>query len=184
MAQSDYSSHSLDQGCRRTTSVPGCLESRCSFGCPINIVFRSLSAYIIDGQLLALVVLHTNSITSPPHGQWSPSATPFPAEPVQLTDGVLADVTDAIQNDTVSSIFTFTSTDSSSISKRSLHRCKVMPGDRDWPCDLIWEIFSLLLGNRLVKTTPLAAYCYPDWPEYDAGKCASITAQWLSSDLQ
>ncbi|KAF7133749.1 hypothetical protein CNMCM5793_005103 [Aspergillus hiratsukae] len=112
----------------------------------------------------------------------SPSATLFPAEIVQLTDSVLADVADAIQNDTVSSIFNFASTDSS-VSKRSLHRCKVMPGDRAWPCDLIWEIFNLLLGDRLVKTTPLAAYCYPGWPEYDATKCASITAQWLSSDL-
>ncbi|KAF7162415.1 hypothetical protein CNMCM6106_009389 [Aspergillus hiratsukae] len=112
----------------------------------------------------------------------SPSATLFPAEIVQLTDSVLADVADAIQNDTVSSIFNFASTDYS-VSKRSLHRCKVMPGDRAWPCDLIWEIFNLLLGDRLVKTTPLAAYCYPDWPEYDAAKCASITAQWLSSDL-
>jgi hypothetical protein len=113
----------------------------------------------------------------------SPSANLFPAEHVQLTDGVLADVADAIQNDTISSIFTFGSTDPS-VSKRGLHRCKVMPGDRAWPWDLIWEIFNLLLGNRLVKTTPLAAYCYPDWPEYDAGKCAAITQQWLSSDLQ
>jgi hypothetical protein len=114
----------------------------------------------------------------------SPSETLFPAETIQLTDGVLADVADTIQNETISSMFTFASTNSTSVSKRSWHQCKVMPGDRAWPNDLIWGIFNLLLGDRLVKTTPLAAYCYPDWPEYDAAKCATITSQWISSNLQ
>ncbi|GIK00952.1 hypothetical protein Aspvir_004982 [Aspergillus viridinutans] len=113
----------------------------------------------------------------------APSATLFPSETIQLTDGVLADVADTIQNETISSMLTFASTNSTSVSKRSLHQCKVMPGDGAWPNDLIWGIFNLLLGNRLVKTTPLAAYCYPDWPEYDAAKCATITSQWISSDL-
>ncbi|GIC90307.1 FAD-binding oxidoreductase [Aspergillus udagawae] len=113
----------------------------------------------------------------------SPSETLFPSETIQLTDGVLADVADTIQNETISSMFTFASTNSTSVSKRSWHQCKVMPGDRAWPNDLIWGIFNLLLGDRLVKTTPLAAYCYPDWPEYDAAKCATITSQWISSNL-
>ncbi|GFF78934.1 6-hydroxy-D-nicotine oxidase [Aspergillus udagawae] len=113
----------------------------------------------------------------------SPSETLFPSETIQLTEGVLADVADTIQNETISSMFTFASTNSTSVSKRSWHQCKVMPGDRAWPNDLIWGIFNLLLGDRLVKTTPLAAYCYPDWPEYDAAKCATITSQWISSNL-
>jgi hypothetical protein len=59
-----------------------------------------------------------------------------------------------------------------------------MPGDEEWPSALTWEIFDLLLGGSLIKATPLAAYCYPDWPEYDADKCSEITANWIISDIQ
>ncbi|KKK22284.1 FAD binding domain protein [Aspergillus ochraceoroseus] len=98
----------------------------------------------------------------------SASATLFPAE----------------TNSTVSNMFGFASnTTNSTLSKRSLHFCKLMPGDFFWPSDIIWYIFDLLLGNRLVKTTPLAAVCYPDWPEYDADQCATIKSEWYSSDL-
>lgn len=112
--------------------------------------------------------------------------TLFQHERVQLTDGVLAGVSGALQNSDVANMFAFASNASSNatVAKRGVHHsCKVMPGDLFWPLDLVWDIFDLLLGGRLIKTVPLAAYCYPDWPEYDATKCASITTDWMTSEL-
>ncbi|KAJ5176563.1 FAD linked oxidase N-terminal [Penicillium canariense] len=105
----------------------------------------------------------------------------FSYETKQLTDSVLADVSASLQNSTIASMFDFAN---NSTAKRSVrHSCKPMPGDLLWPVDLIWNIFDRLLGGSLIKTIPLASVCYPDWPEYDATMCATITADWLSSDL-
>jgi hypothetical protein len=115
----------------------------------------------------------------------NPSAPPlFAPEAVQLTDEVLAKVAAAIQNKTISSLFTFGSNAGTDTSKRSSRQCKLLPGDQLWPIGLVWDIFDLLLGGRLIKATPLAASCYPEWPEYDAGICATITSEWLTSNLQ
>lgn len=112
------------------------------------------------------------------------TATPalFSNEVVQLTDGVLENVAAAINNESISSLFAFDS--DSTASKRSARACKLLPGDRLWPITLIWDIFDILLGGALIKSSPLAAVCYPEWPEYDAAKCASITADWYFSELQ
>ncbi|KAL3478334.1 hypothetical protein BJX99DRAFT_224640 [Aspergillus californicus] len=113
----------------------------------------------------------------------SPSATLFPLEAVQLTDDVLVDVAATIKNTSVSDLFAFANASASTLSKRDLPECKTKLGDSTWPSTLIWGVFDLLLGGRLIKAEPLAAYCYPDWPEYDADKCSTITTQWTSSDL-
>jgi hypothetical protein len=100
-----------------------------------------------------------------------------------LTDAVLEDVAASIQNESILSLFTFASSNTT-VSKRTGHSCKLMPGDFLWPVTLIWDIFDLLLGGALIKTTPLAASCYPSWPEYNADTCDTITADWLLSNLQ
>ncbi|KAJ5502342.1 FAD linked oxidase N-terminal [Penicillium fimorum] len=106
----------------------------------------------------------------------------FQNEKVQLTESVLSDVSAALQNSTVANMFAFAS--ESTVPKRSVpHSCKVMPGDSWWPVDLIWDVFDILLGGSLIKTVPLASYCYPDWPQYNADKCASVSANWLNSNL-
>lgn len=110
----------------------------------------------------------------------------FTYEKLQLTESALVDVAQTLQNETIASMFAFANATNSSsmMSKRGVsHRCKPMPGDLLWPSNLIWDVFDILIGGSLIKTKPLAAYCYPDWPEYDATKCATITADWLSSDL-
>ncbi|KAJ6002367.1 FAD linked oxidase N-terminal [Penicillium sp. IBT 35674x] len=110
----------------------------------------------------------------------------FSYEKLQLTESALVEVAQTLQNETIASMFAFANVtnSSSTMSKRSVsHRCKPMPGDLLWPSELIWDVFDVLVGGSLIKTKPLAAYCYPDWPEYDATKCATITADWLSSDL-
>jgi hypothetical protein len=114
------------------------------------------------------------------------SAPPlFPGESVQLTAAVLAELAATIQNETISNLFTFgASSSNSTVSKRSTHTCKLLPGDLLWPIDLVWDIFDILLGGSLIKAAPLAAFCYPEWPEYNAAKCATITSEWLTSNLQ
>lgn len=115
----------------------------------------------------------------------SAAPTLFTGETLQLTDSVLANVISNINNDTISSLFTFDSNSTNStVSKRDAHRCKLMPGDIFWPVNLIWEIFDILLGGALIKATPLAASCYTAWPEYNADTCATVTANWLLSQLQ
>ncbi|KAJ5957683.1 FAD linked oxidase N-terminal [Penicillium viridicatum] len=106
----------------------------------------------------------------------------FHNERVQLTEGVLSDVSAVLQNSTIANMFAFASNPTTI--KRSVHHgCKSMPGDFWWPVKPIWDVFNILLGGSLIKTVPLASYCYPDWPQYDAAKCASITGDWLKSDL-
>ncbi|KAF7631495.1 hypothetical protein AFLA_012352 [Aspergillus flavus NRRL3357] len=110
--------------------------------------------------------------------------TLFPAQTVQLTNEVLAAVSSNVRNANISDVFHFADpyTDST-LSKKNPRSCKVMPGDVSWPKNLLWNTLDTLLGKRLIKTVPLAAYCYPEWPEYDADKCANITSQWAVSNL-
>ncbi|QMW39125.1 hypothetical protein G4B11_002405 [Aspergillus flavus] len=110
--------------------------------------------------------------------------TLFPAETVQLTNEVLAAVSSNIRNANISDVFNFADPyTNSTLSKKNPQSCKVMPGDVSWPRDLLWNTLDTLLGKRLIKTVPLAAYCYPEWPEYDADKCANIISQWAVSNL-
>ncbi|PWY85073.1 FAD binding domain protein [Aspergillus heteromorphus CBS 117.55] len=108
------------------------------------------------------------------------SAAPplFSGEAVQLTDEVLAKVAAALKNETLSRVFSFGATNATVNGTR--HSCKFMPGDAAWPAESTWDIFDQLLGGSLSKPVPLAAYCYPDWPQYDAEKCSEITTGWFS----
>ncbi|QSZ31871.1 hypothetical protein DSL72_001440 [Monilinia vaccinii-corymbosi] len=105
----------------------------------------------------------------------------FPRELIQLTDAILDNVTSTIKNESITELFTFEST--SEISKRKARTCKLLPGDFFWPNDYVWAMLNDLLGGALIKTTPLAAVCYPDRPEYNAAECAYRTSQWIHSEL-
>ncbi|KAL4942363.1 hypothetical protein BDV06DRAFT_211874 [Aspergillus oleicola] len=110
----------------------------------------------------------------------SSSAIPFAGETVQLTDDDLA----AIQNSSIAELFQFSNESARSTTLRtSQHSYKVMPGDSSWPSELTWEIFDLLVGGSQIKPAPLAAVCYPDWPEYDADECNTITTDWITSEV-
>jgi hypothetical protein len=104
----------------------------------------------------------------------------LPSETLQLTDSVLDNLTSiGLAN---ASLFAFDS--NITLEKRS-SGCKVFPGDWNYPSILVWWIFDLLLGDRLIKTVPLAAPCYNDWPsEENAALCTTITNNWTDSYMQ
>ncbi|KAF2116668.1 FAD binding domain-containing protein [Lophiotrema nucula] len=63
----------------------------------------------------------------------------------------------------------------------STSRCKVYPGDANWPSDETWaKLNDVLDGRLLTKPEPQASVCY-NGPLYDAEKCANITATWSRS---
>ncbi|KAH8884410.1 isoamyl alcohol oxidase-like protein [Thozetella sp. PMI_491] len=62
-------------------------------------------------------------------------------------------------------------------------QCKVFPGDAAWPSDAVWSNFNASVGGALIKTVPLAAPCYKNWPQYDPVKCAQVTANWHDPHL-
>ncbi|KAJ5592411.1 hypothetical protein N7537_009315 [Penicillium hordei] len=66
---------------------------------------------------------------------------------------------------------------------RPTRKCKVFPGDHQWPSQSAWSALDNLLGGALIKTVPLAASCYSSWPEYDSEECARISSQWTDSHL-
>ena len=62
--------------------------------------------------------------------------------------------------------------------------CKVFPGDAAWPADMAWKAFNASLGGALIKTTPLAAPCYNNWPAVrSAAQCEYITSRWADPHL-
>lgn len=62
--------------------------------------------------------------------------------------------------------------------------CKAFPGDSEWPSPQNWDRFNQTLNGSLIRTVPLAASCYPNWPEYNPEQCDSVTAAWNKSSLQ
>lgn len=76
-------------------------------------------------------------------------------------------------------LFNFSNPDS----PRKDLKCKVFPGDTEWPSDHQWALLNKTTNGALIKTTPIAAPCFAG-PLYDADKCAYIASQWTNSSLQ
>lgn len=111
------------------------------------------------------------------------SATYSAAESQQLTDNVLANLTELALSNV--DLFGFGDSSDGTVSKRSsTWSCKIIPGSPLWPTGIVWNVFDLLLGGALIKTTPLASPCYEDFGNYDEAKCANINEQWTNSTLQ
>jgi hypothetical protein len=58
-------------------------------------------------------------------------------------------------------------------------KCKLWPGDADWPSDTRWNAFNSSLGGALIKGIPPASYCYPG-DGFDGAKCAAARAGFSS----
>ena len=104
----------------------------------------------------------------------SSSATPilFERDLSQLLDSTLTGVSSRIKD-----LFKVGTSLPTSIGKQ---RCKVYPGDANWPCDLAWETLNKLTDNRLLQPSPQASACY-NGPLYDGAKCQEMTATWNRS---
>jgi hypothetical protein len=126
-----------------------------------------------NAALVAAQSVSSNSTTAGAHL--------FPAETLQLTDAVLANLSSAIKNQTQLFAFGNNASVSANLTPRGVKFCKVFPDDILWPSKWTWELFDLLLGGALVKTVPLAASCYSAWPEYDAAECEAVTSNWTNS---
>lgn len=112
-----------------------------------------------------------------------PSSVLSEAEKYQLTDAVLANLTELELTNV--SLFNFAGSDEAAGSKRSLlKRCKTSPGDFLWPSRTIWKIFNILTGGALIETVPIGAVCYKNNVHYNAAKCADILAHWTESATQ
>ncbi|PKS12974.1 hypothetical protein jhhlp_000315 [Lomentospora prolificans] len=134
---------------------------------------------VVDGT-----ELEANSETVAPAEEVLPGDL-LPEESVQLTDTVLANLTDLALSDI--DLFAFASEDDASeAAKRGINtnaKCKTFPGDASWPHWITWTVLDLLTGGRLIKSVPIGASCYDDFGVYNAAKCASITESWTNSYL-
>ncbi|MAD84574.1 MAG: hypothetical protein CL912_16570 [Deltaproteobacteria bacterium] len=62
-------------------------------------------------------------------------------------------------------------------------KCKVFPGDPEWPSDHQWQLLNKTTNGALVKTIPIGAPCFQG-PLYDVDKCRYVVSQWGNSSLQ
>ncbi|RFN47145.1 hypothetical protein FIE12Z_8601 [Fusarium flagelliforme] len=107
------------------------------------------------------------------------SKSPFVDAAPQLTDAVLANLTDLNLSDV--DLFYFADTKTSK--KRdalSYSKCKIFPGDKAFPGKFIWSVFDLLTGGALIKTVPLGSACYKG-EHYDEEKCKFLLDNWSNS---
>lgn len=95
------------------------------------------------------------------------------ATPIQPKANTLQGLWDSLWTTSYSTV-TVPSTESTS-------RCKVYPGDANWPSDEAWMMLNQATDNRLlIKPQPQASVCY-NGPFYNEAKCAEITPVWGSS---
>jgi hypothetical protein len=62
-------------------------------------------------------------------------------------------------------------------------KCKVYPGDSNWPSSDTWRAFNASLGGALIKPLPPAAVCYRSMSVYDTTKCDNVMKLYTNSIL-
>lgn len=106
-------------------------------------------------------------------------------ESVQLTDAVLANLTDlSLSNISLFDFDTTAAGEKRSGTARTFNKCKTYPGDLLWPNKAVWSVFNLLTGFAVTETVPIGASCFDDFGNYDATRCQYITNQWTNSTIQ
>ncbi|EED18850.1 conserved hypothetical protein [Talaromyces stipitatus ATCC 10500] len=132
-------------------------------------------------QLLAATIATASSLPAFYNASGAPPF--FPGEDIQLTEGRLTNASQIFPNSSIHRLFGF-GRESKITNNITSFGCKLLPGDAAWPSPSTWDIFNFLLGGSLIKTNPLAAVCYPLWPEYSAQRCKEVSEKWLTSELQ
>ncbi|KAI0010346.1 FAD-binding domain-containing protein [Xylariaceae sp. FL0662B] len=101
----------------------------------------------------------------------------FPGETRQLTDDVLANLTDLGMTNII--LFGFADPSTAPPNGSIIGPCKTFPGEFVvFPGNITSRVFDLLLGGSLINTKPLASPCYSDYGNEDQAKCDEITAHW------
>lgn len=67
------------------------------------------------------------------------------------------------------------SLDTKSLQQRQ-PKCRVLPGDPDWPSQAEWDRLNATVGGRLIAGLPLGAVCHD--PHYDEAKCRELRDNW------
>lgn len=106
----------------------------------------------------------------------------FEEEALQLTDAVLANLTDLSLTNV--SLLYFNDEDKTMQSSGLHRRCKAFPGHASWPSRLMWRVLDLVTGGALIETVPLSAACYNDFGVYDGARCDEVTSSFANSSLQ
>ncbi|KAH7008310.1 hypothetical protein EDB80DRAFT_433821 [Ilyonectria destructans] len=107
------------------------------------------------------------------------TAALFNDETIQLTDAVLANLTDLELSHI--DLFQFDDDSEGTVKRRSAFgNCKTAPGDALFPSSSVWKVFSLLTGGAVQKTVPFASVCYHNFGNYDAAECAYISNNWYN----
>jgi hypothetical protein len=118
-----------------------------------------------------------------------PAATFVPATPVagarlqeaetlQLTDAVIERLVTEQGVSEYAEYFAFddsTAASDARVRRTASASCKTFPGDSEWPKEIVWDIFNVLLGGALIPTKPIAASCYDSkWGKKDGAKCTEV----------
>lgn len=59
--------------------------------------------------------------------------------------------------------------------------CRILPGDKEWPSEKIWSRLNSTVGNRLIRSLPIAHVCHD--PTYDEEACQKLRSEWNHADL-
>jgi len=116
----------------------------------------------------------------------------FPYEENPLTDKSLRDLVKKQKLGKYSDLFAFEGKDNKpSPDRLKSGRCRVFPGDKDWPSPEKWDAFDKILSaagkvprGALIDTIPSAASCYKNLGVYDEAKCAAVTANFTNQHFQ
>ncbi|OKL61707.1 hypothetical protein UA08_02339 [Talaromyces atroroseus] len=149
-----------------------------------SFLFAILASMYLETKSFYFILLPLGAVATPIASRGSYAPPLFLCETIQLTDETLSRAALSIQNKTISDLFSFgPSFKNLSDAQKLPHSCKLLPGDALWPSDTVWKTFNDLLEGSLIQPEPLAAACYPEWSDYNVETCATITAQWMNSDL-
>ncbi|KAF3003537.1 hypothetical protein E8E13_005720 [Curvularia kusanoi] len=111
----------------------------------------------------------------------------FDNEIVQLTDGVVSELTSSPDVAEYASLFEFGDGNTTAVRSRraQAQRCKTMPGDALYPTKLVWSIFDQLSGGALEPIVPVGSPCYRSsiYNNYDAERCAFLVKNFDQEEI-
>ncbi|KAI7778255.1 restculine oxidase precursor [Diaporthe eres] len=141
-----------------------------------------LAAWPLGVLAVATTITRNEQSAVTERGEGGPETSLLPFETIQLNDSTIANLNDLYPDD--AKIFHFANTSSAGPSVVPETGCKAFPDESHWPSQDQWSLLANLTEEALITGEPSAAVCYEDWPQYDAGDCASVTGKWGSPKFQ